>query len=174
MQIMYMKCYRALISSLCKMFSFLKLLNMQMLYYQQRHLLKEGTFTNTERRVQRLYQVLPTLGDAKPDWWIVQEVANKLGANWNYSHPSEIFAEMASLSPLFSQANYEVLEGWNSFHWGSFDGTNTPLLFQDGFNFPDKRLVLRLLTGYVQLNFQLSLTFTLTTVVCLSISMKGI
>ena len=47
---------------------------------------KEGTFTNTERRVQRLYQVLPTLGDAKPDWWIVQEVANKLGANWNYSH----------------------------------------------------------------------------------------
>ena len=35
---------------------------------------------------------------------------------------------MASLSPLFSQANYEVLEGWNSFHWGSFDGTNTPLL----------------------------------------------
>lgn len=100
---------------------------------------KEGTFTNTERRVQRLYQVLPTLGDAKPDWWIVQEVANKLGANWNYSHPSEIFAEMASLSPLFSQANYEVLEGWNSFHWGSFDGTNTPLLFQDGFNFPDKK-----------------------------------
>ena len=52
---------------------------------------KEGTFTNTERRVQRLYQVLPMLGDAKPDWWIVQEVANKLGANWNYSHPSEIF-----------------------------------------------------------------------------------
>ena len=51
---------------------------------------KEGTFTNTERRVQRLYQVLPTLGDAKPDWWIVQEVANKLGANWSYSHPSEI------------------------------------------------------------------------------------
>lgn len=52
---------------------------------------KEGTFTNTERRVQRLYQVLPTLGDAKPDWWIVQAIANKLGANWNYSHPSEIF-----------------------------------------------------------------------------------
>ena len=135
---------------------------------------KEGTFTNTERRVQRLYQVLPTLGDAKPDWWIVQEVANKLGANWNYSHPSEIFAEMASLSPLFSQANYEVLEGWNSFLWGSFDGTNTPLLFQDGFNFPDKKLVLRLLTGCAQLNSQLSSTFILTMVVCLSTSMKGI
>ena len=35
---------------------------------------KEGTFTNTERRVQRLYQVLPTLGDAKPDWWIVRKL----------------------------------------------------------------------------------------------------
>ena len=36
---------------------------------------KDGTFTNTERRVQRLYQALPTLEDAKPDWWIVQEIA---------------------------------------------------------------------------------------------------
>lgn len=100
---------------------------------------KDGTFTNTERRVQRLYQALPTLGDSKPDWWIIQEIANRLGAGWNYSHPSEIFAEMASLSPLFSGASYEVLEGWNSFLWGSLDGKNTPLLYVDGFNFPDKK-----------------------------------
>ncbi|MFJ8261920.1 formate dehydrogenase subunit alpha [Rummeliibacillus sp. NPDC094406] len=100
---------------------------------------KEGTFTNTERRVQRLYQVLPTLGDSKPDWKILQDVANRLGANWNYSHPSEIYAEMASLSPIFSQANYDVLEGWNSFCWGSLDGKDTPLLYTDGFNFPDKK-----------------------------------
>ncbi|NEY21348.1 formate dehydrogenase subunit alpha [Bacillus ginsengihumi] len=100
---------------------------------------KEGTFTNTERRVQRLYQVLPTLGDAKPDWWIIQEVAKHLGADWNYGHPSDIFAEMVSLSPLFKEASYDVLEGWNSFHWGSLDGKNTPLLYQDGFNFPDKK-----------------------------------
>ncbi|MCM3023104.1 formate dehydrogenase subunit alpha [Heyndrickxia ginsengihumi] len=100
---------------------------------------KEGTFTNTERRVQRLYQVLPTLGDAKPDWWIIQEVAKHLGADWNYGHPSDIFAEMVSLSPLFKEASYEVLEGWNSFQWGSLDGRNTPLLYQDGFNFPDKK-----------------------------------
>ncbi|OIK05195.1 formate dehydrogenase subunit alpha [Bacillus sp. MUM 13] len=100
---------------------------------------KDGTFTNTERRVQRLYQVLPTLGDSRPDWWIVQEVANRLGAGWNYSHPSDIYDEMASLSPLFSGANYEVLEGWNSFLWGSFEGESTPLLYVDGFNFPDKK-----------------------------------
>ena len=100
---------------------------------------KDGTFTNTERRVQRLYQVLPTLGDSKPDWWIVQEIANRLGAGWNYSHPSDIYDEMASLSPLFSGANYDVLEGWNSFLWGSNEGVSTPLLYVDGFNFPDKK-----------------------------------
>ncbi|WP_377803177.1 formate dehydrogenase subunit alpha [Bacillus amyloliquefaciens] len=100
---------------------------------------KDGTFTNTERRVQRLYQALPTLGDAKPDWWIIQEVANRLGADWNYTHPSDIFSEMASLSPLFGKASYDVLSGWNSFLWGSFTGESTQLLYEDGFNFPDKK-----------------------------------
>nr|WP_177177395.1 formate dehydrogenase subunit alpha [Bacillus sp. MUM 116] len=100
---------------------------------------KDGTFTNTERRVQRLYQALPTLGESKPDWWIIQEIANRFGAGWNFSHPSEIFAEMASLSPLFSQATYEKLQGWNSFLWGSHKGVSTPLLYVDGFNFPDKK-----------------------------------
>ncbi|PMX97394.1 hypothetical protein C1Y18_36145, partial [Pseudomonas sp. MPR-R5A] len=57
----------------------------------------------------------------------------------NYTHPSEIFGEMASLAPLFGGANYDVLEGWNSFFWGSHDGESTPLLYTDGFNFPDKK-----------------------------------
>ncbi|HSJ37427.1 MAG TPA: formate dehydrogenase subunit alpha [Planococcus sp. (in: firmicutes)] len=100
---------------------------------------KDGTFTNTERRVQRLYKALPELGESKADWWIVQEIANRLGAGWSYSHPSEIFAEMASLSPIFSQASYASMEGWNSFLWGSLDGASTPLLYVDGFNFPDKK-----------------------------------
>nr|WP_237389752.1 formate dehydrogenase subunit alpha [Bacillus sp. USDA818B3_A] len=100
---------------------------------------KDGTFTNTERRVQRLYQALQPLGDSKPDWWIFTQLAKKMGFEWNYSHPSEIFDEMASLTPFFSQCNYEVLDGWNSFHWGSLDGSNTPLLYTDGFNFPDKK-----------------------------------
>ncbi|WP_423410425.1 formate dehydrogenase subunit alpha [Heyndrickxia sp. MSNUG] len=100
---------------------------------------KDGTFTNTERRVQRLYQALQPLGDSKPDWWILTQLAKKMGFDWNYTHPSEIFDEMASLTPFFSQCSYDVLEGWNSFHWGSLDGSNTPLLFEDGFNFPDKK-----------------------------------
>lgn len=100
---------------------------------------KEGTFTNTERRVQRLYQALPEKGNAKHDWWITQQLANALGGDWHYTHPSEIFAEMASLTPLFAQANYEGLKDWGYFFWGSNDGASTPLLYTDGFNFPDKK-----------------------------------
>jgi formate dehydrogenase major subunit len=100
---------------------------------------KDGTFTNTERRVQRLYEVLEPMGNSKPDWWITTQIAKQFGFDWNYSHPSEIFAEMASLTPFFSQASYEVMEGWGSFSWGSQTGENTPLLYLDGFNFPDKK-----------------------------------
>ncbi|WP_342044186.1 formate dehydrogenase subunit alpha [Bacillus sp. OTU530] len=100
---------------------------------------KDGTFTNTERRVQRLYKALEVTGSSKPDWWILQQVANRMGFHWSYEHPSEIFAEMASLTPFFTHCNYDVLEGWNSFLWGSPDGTNTPVLHMNGFNFPDKK-----------------------------------
>jgi formate dehydrogenase major subunit len=109
---------------------------------------KDGTFTNTERRVQRLYQVLEPMGEAKPDWWILTQIANRLGFNWNYTHPSEIFAEMASLTPFFSECSYDKLEGWDSFFWGSNSGENTPLLYTDGFNFPDKKARFSL-TNYI-------------------------
>ena len=54
---------------------------------------KEGTFTSTERRIQRLYQVFEPLEGSRPDWQIIQDVANRLGANWNYQHPSEIIGK---------------------------------------------------------------------------------
>ncbi|WP_262374301.1 hypothetical protein, partial [Staphylococcus aureus] len=44
-------------------------------------------------RIQRLYQALKPLGDSKPDWKIFQAIANKLGFDWNYKHPSEIMDE---------------------------------------------------------------------------------
>ncbi|MBH8609191.1 formate dehydrogenase subunit alpha [Thermoactinomyces sp. CICC 10521] len=99
---------------------------------------KEGTFTNTERRIQRLYRVLDPLGESRPDWEIIQMVANKLGAGWNYQHPSEIMEEAASLAPIFAGVSYERLEGWNSQLWPVRpDGTDTPLLFTERFGFPD-------------------------------------
>ena len=48
---------------------------------------KEGTFTSTERLVQRLYQMFEPLEGSRPDWVIIEEVAKRLGAGWNYRHP---------------------------------------------------------------------------------------
>ncbi|KAF0824560.1 putative oxidoreductase YjgC [Cytobacillus firmus] len=99
---------------------------------------KEGTFTNTERRIQRLYQAFEPLGDSKPDWEIIIEVANRLGAGWTYTHPSEIMAEAARLMPLYAGVTYDRLEGYNSLQWPvAEDGTDTPLLYTEGFPFPD-------------------------------------
>jgi formate dehydrogenase major subunit len=99
---------------------------------------KEGTFTSTERRIQRLYQVLEPLKGSRPDWQIVQDVANSLGAGWNYQHPSEIYDEIASLTPLFAGVTYERLEGYKSLQWPvAADGTDEPLLYTKNFAFPD-------------------------------------
>jgi formate dehydrogenase major subunit len=99
---------------------------------------KEGTFTSTERRIQRLYQVFEPLGESRPDWQIVQDVANRLGANWNYRHPSEIYQEIASLAPLFAGVTYDRLEGYRSLQWPvAVDGTDEPLLYTKEFPFPD-------------------------------------
>ena len=99
---------------------------------------KEGTFTSTERRIQRLYEVLEPLEGCRPDWRIIQDVANHLGANWSYQHPSEIMAETASLTPLFAGVSYEKLEGYKSLQWPvAADGDDQPLLYTEKFAFPD-------------------------------------
>jgi formate dehydrogenase major subunit len=99
---------------------------------------KEGTFTSTERRVQRLYQVLEPLEGCQPDWKIIQDVANQLGADWHYQHPSEIMNEIASLTPMFAGVSYERLAGYKSLQWPVVaDGTDEPLLYTKRFAFPD-------------------------------------
>ena len=99
---------------------------------------KEGTFTSTERRIQRLYQVFEPLEGSRPDWRIIQGLANHLGAKWNYQHPSEIYQEIASLTPLFAGVTYERLEGYKSLQWPvAADGNDEPLLYVKRFPFPD-------------------------------------
>src|SRR5207244_13380318 len=71
---------------------------------------KEGTFTSTERRIQRLYQVFEPVEGSRPDWQIVQQIANRLGASWKYQHPSEVMDEIASLTLMFAGVNYERLQ----------------------------------------------------------------
>ncbi|MEJ7495872.1 molybdopterin-dependent oxidoreductase, partial [Staphylococcus pasteuri] len=88
---------------------------------------KDGTFTNTERRVQRLYKALDSLGDSKADWEIFQLIANQLGANWDYSHPGEVMDEIARLTPSYAGVSYDRLEGFNSLQWPvDKDGKDTP------------------------------------------------
>jgi formate dehydrogenase major subunit len=99
---------------------------------------KDGTFTSTERRIQRLYRAMEPLGQSKPDWEIIQLIANRLDAGWNYQHPAEIMAECASLTPLYAGVRYDRLEGYKSLQWPVHeDGTDTPLLFTEEFPFPD-------------------------------------
>ena len=99
---------------------------------------KEGTFTSTERRIQRIHQVFEPLGESRPDWRIIQDLANRLGANWHYSHPAEVYEEIAALVPLFAGVTYERLEGYQSLQWPvGADGTSEPLLYTQRFNFPD-------------------------------------
>src|ERR1700722_338529 len=78
---------------------------------------KEGTFTSTERRIQRLYQVFEPLPGSRPDWKIIRDIANCLGANWKFEHPSEIYPEIAALTPMFAGVTYQRLEGFKSLQW---------------------------------------------------------
>ncbi len=104
---------------------------------------KDGTFVNTERRIQRIYKAMDPLGESKPDWEIIQMIANAMGANWNYHHPSEIMDEIARLTPIFAGVSYSRLEGFNSLVWPvNEDGTDTPLLYVNSFATPDGKAIL--------------------------------
>ncbi|MGH9606783.1 MAG: formate dehydrogenase subunit alpha [Terracidiphilus sp.] len=99
---------------------------------------KEGTFVNTERRIQRFYQIMDPIPGTKPDWQIIQGLANKLGASWKYNSPSEIMDECAAIAPMFAGVTYDRLAGYKSLHWPVHaDGTDTPLLYVERFPFPD-------------------------------------
>lgn len=96
---------------------------------------KSGTFTNTDRRVQLARPVLPPPGDARQDWWIIQEVAKRLGLPWDYSGPSEVFAEMAQTMPSFANITWARLEREGAVTY-PVDGADVPgheIIFYSGF-----------------------------------------
>jgi NADH-quinone oxidoreductase subunit G len=70
---------------------------------------RDGSYTSGDRRIQRFYRALPAHGQSKPDWWIVQSIAQKLGATWRYTGPAQIFAEIAGAVPHYSGITYEQL-----------------------------------------------------------------
>ena len=71
---------------------------------------KTGTFTNTNRQVQLGREVVPLPGDARQDWWITQEIARRIGLDWTYSHPRDIFAEMTEIMPSLANITWDRLE----------------------------------------------------------------
>ena len=71
---------------------------------------KTGTFTNTNRQVQIGREVVPLPGDARQDWWITQEIARRIGLDWTYTHPRDVFAEMAEIMPSLANITWERLE----------------------------------------------------------------
>ncbi len=71
---------------------------------------KEGTVTNTERRVQPMHRVLPVWGNARYDWWITSQIANRMGAGWNYEKAADIFDEIRKVTPSYAGITYERIE----------------------------------------------------------------
>ena len=81
---------------------------------------KDGTMTNTERRVQRTYKALDPPGEARVDWKILCEVATACGYDMDYNHPSEIMGEIATLAPIYGGMSYDRL-GDQGLQWPCTD-----------------------------------------------------
>jgi formate dehydrogenase alpha subunit len=72
---------------------------------------KDGTFTNTERRVQRVRKAIEPVGDSRPDWQVTCELAERMGGSgFDFRHPCEIMAEVASLTPSYGGISYARLD----------------------------------------------------------------
>ncbi len=99
---------------------------------------KDGTVTNTNRQVQIGRAALPLPGDAKVDWWITQEIARRIGLAWNYTHPSEIYDEMASLMPSLDNITWPRLEreGAVTYPCDAPDKPGRDVVFDKGFPRP--------------------------------------
>ena len=127
---------------------------------------KNGTFSNTERRVQRVRRALAPLGESKPDWEIVCAIAKAMGApGFDYTRPEEIMEEIASVTPSYGGITYERLEnggiqwpcpdqshpGTPTLHMGKFATASgkaklMALSFRDAAELPDEDFPLMLTT----------------------------
>ncbi len=96
---------------------------------------KDGTFTNTERRVQRVRKVLNPVGNSRPDWMILRDLMNKLGYDAHYDSPREIMEEISRVSPIYAGISYERIER-RGIQWPcrSIEDEGTPILHQNTFS----------------------------------------
>jgi formate dehydrogenase alpha subunit len=104
---------------------------------------KDGTFTNSDRRIQRIRTALAPVGDSRPDWVILCDLARRIearlgqspSAGFDYRHPSDIWEEMRRLTPDFGGIDYPRLEREGGVHWPcpTPDHPGTPYLFKETF-----------------------------------------
>ncbi|MEM8729151.1 MAG: formate dehydrogenase subunit alpha [Pseudomonadota bacterium] len=101
---------------------------------------KTGTVTNTNRQVQMGRPAVPSPGDAKEDWWIEVELAKRLGLNWSYTHPSEVFSEMKQNMASLDNITWDRLEqAAVTYPSLSPEDPGQPIVFGDGFPRPEGR-----------------------------------
>ncbi len=110
---------------------------------------KDGTFTNAERRISPVRKVMKPLAGYQ-DWEVTQLLSNAMGYPMNYQHPSEIMAEIASLTPTFTGVSYEKIDELGSIQWPCNDETptGTPIMHTEEFMRNDGK-GLFMLTDYV-------------------------
>ncbi|MBT8037834.1 MAG: formate dehydrogenase subunit alpha [Verrucomicrobiae bacterium] len=99
------------------------------------YLEQDGTFTNGERRIQRVRPAVPAPGEARQDWCVIRDVARMMGAEWNYQHPSEVMDEIARVAPkLFGGIRYHRL-GDDGLQWPcpTLESHGTACVHADGF-----------------------------------------
>ncbi len=96
---------------------------------------KDGTFTNTERRVQRVRKAIEPIGMARQDWDIIRDIASRMGTQWSYSSAEEIFTEIRSLTPSYAGITYQRLDREGGLQWPCphEEHPGTPYLHKDRF-----------------------------------------
>ncbi|MCK4973353.1 MAG: molybdopterin-dependent oxidoreductase, partial [Candidatus Heimdallarchaeota archaeon] len=131
---------------------------------------KDGTFTNTERRVQRVRKAVGQIGDRKDDWDILQIMLNRFGIKADYQNPSEIMDEIAEVSPIYAGIDYTRIEevglqwpckdknhsGTKILHQGEFSrgkGKFHTISYIDPAELPDDEYPLILTTGRILYHF---------------------
>ncbi len=97
---------------------------------------KNGTVTNTNRQVQMGRKAVEPPGEAMEDWWITNEIAKRIGLDWNYAHPSDIFAEMKQAMPSLNNITWERLSRQNSVTYPSLSPTDPGQAIVFGDRFP--------------------------------------
>ncbi|WP_287124600.1 formate dehydrogenase subunit alpha [Chromohalobacter sp.] len=96
---------------------------------------KDGSVTNTNRQVQLGRAAVPLPGEAKPDWWIIQQLANRLGLDWHYTHPREVFDEMKQGMASLDHISWARLERESSVTYPcpAEDASGFDVVFSDAF-----------------------------------------